>query len=192
MFKNVAYAAAAAVALTAVPASAATVIYTSGSTIGLIAGPSGTFSGGFEASVVTGTGAEVGPDFTATFTFGSPTTGQAAGSAISIALGNMSNINFTGVTLNGVTGTVVNGPVDTAVVFGAPVAFGGTNQLVLTGQLNPPSGMGNGSFGGNVTIAAVPEPTTWALFILGFGTIGAALRRRGSQVRTAKAAIRFA
>lgn len=36
----------------------------------------------------------------------------------------------------------------------------------------------------NVSIAAVPEPTTWAMMILGFGSAGAILRRR----RTATAA----
>lgn len=30
----------------------------------------------------------------------------------------------------------------------------------------------------NLTIAAVPEPTTWALVIMGFGGVGATLRRR--------------
>ena len=34
-------------------------------------------------------------------------------------------------------------------------------------------------FGGNVTInAGVPEPTTWAMFILGFGLAGCSMRRR--------------
>lgn len=33
----------------------------------------------------------------------------------------------------------------------------------------------------NVSIAAVPEPATWALFILGFGLVGGALRRRPAR-----------
>lgn len=33
----------------------------------------------------------------------------------------------------------------------------------------------------SVSIAAVPEPATWALFILGFGAIGGALRRRATR-----------
>lgn len=44
----------------------------------------------------------------------------------------------------------------------------------------------------NIGIAAVPEPTTWALFILGFGMIGAALRRRSRAVRDIKAKLNFA
>ncbi|RYD47999.1 MAG: PEP-CTERM sorting domain-containing protein, partial [Sphingomonadales bacterium] len=40
----------------------------------------------------------------------------------------------------------------------------------------------------SVSIAAVPEPATWALFILGFGAIGTALRRKASR----RVALRFA
>ncbi|RYE61473.1 MAG: PEP-CTERM sorting domain-containing protein, partial [Oxalobacteraceae bacterium] len=42
------------------------------------------------------------------------------------------------------------------------------------------------SFGGyveNISLAAVPEPATWALCILGFGAIGGTMRRRSSAVR---------
>lgn len=34
----------------------------------------------------------------------------------------------------------------------------------------------------STALAAVPEPESWALLILGFGVVGAAARRRGSQV----------
>lgn len=40
----------------------------------------------------------------------------------------------------------------------------------------------------SVTVAAVPEPSTWALLMLGFASIGAALRRRKSVARPAFAA----
>lgn len=49
-----------------------------------------------------------------------------------------------------------------------------------------------GGYIDNITLAAVPEPTTWALFILGFGAIGYAMRRRSSKVRVAKASLNFA
>jgi hypothetical protein len=52
------------------------------------------------------------------------------------------------------------------------------------------------SFGGyvdNITlIQAVPEPSTWAMFILGFGVLGFAMRRRNAKVTSAKASLRFA
>lgn len=39
---------------------------------------------------------------------------------------------------------------------------------------------------------AVPEPTTWAMFILGFGMLGFGMRRRNAQVSATKARLRFA
>ena len=40
----------------------------------------------------------------------------------------------------------------------------------------------------NISIGAVPEPTAWALLILGFGVVGGALRRNGPR----RVALRFA
>lgn len=59
--------------------------------------------------------------------------------------------------------------------FTGPVTFNtdqGTVQL---------SSFTNGSFGASVA-GAIPEPSTWALMIVGFGAVGAAMRRRKSQV----------
>jgi hypothetical protein len=42
-----------------------------------------------------------------------------------------------------------------------------------------------GPVGAIVSTAAVPEPTTWALMIMGFGSIGALLRRRRGQLALA-------
>ena len=42
---------------------------------------------------------------------------------------------------------------------------------------------------GSVTsVAAVPEPGTWALMLLGFGAVGVSMRRRGTGYTLAKAA----
>jgi hypothetical protein len=38
-----------------------------------------------------------------------------------------------------------------------------------------------GAFGANIELAGVPEPATWAMTIVGFGGVGAALRRRRLQ-----------
>lgn len=35
-----------------------------------------------------------------------------------------------------------------------------------------------GSLGGTITIAALPEPGTWAMMIIGFGAVGFSLRRK--------------
>jgi hypothetical protein len=44
---------------------------------------------------------------------------------------------------------------------------------------------GVGSFGGNVPGAVVPEPATWAMMIMGFGGVGALMRRRRHATRLA-------
>ncbi|HEY2835829.1 MAG TPA: PEPxxWA-CTERM sorting domain-containing protein [Rhizomicrobium sp.] len=68
--------------------------------------------------------------------------------------------------------------------FGGPGYDPGTDILPLA--FTPDDGNGNKGGGGSdppflsptlPSIAAVPEPATWALFILGFGFIGAQLRR---------------
>lgn len=53
----------------------------------------------------------------------------------------------------------------------------GTFSLAIQGT----PGAQNGSLGGTVafqSMAAVPEPGTWAMMLLGFGAIGASMRRR--------------
>ena len=190
MKKVVLFAAGVAALALAAPAQAATVVYTSGPTIGLIE-RDGIHSGAFEASVISD--AQFDPAFTANFTFVTPFSGTAAASAISIALNAASNLNFTSIALNGMGGTVTNGTIDQAFITSMLVP-GGLNTLTFTGLLNPPSGDGNAAFGGNVTFAAtaVPEPATWAMFILGFGALGFGLRRRNAQVSANKARLHFA
>ena len=71
-------------------------------------------------------------------------------------------------TLNGLPGMTLS-------LFGLTLAantdymfnFGGTNSNSGTGTLN-----------GNVSISPVPEATTWAMMILGFGAMGLLIRRR--------------
>lgn len=62
-------------------------------------------------------------------------------------------------------------------VIPGPIPGGGGGGVFF-----PPSGGGGGGGGGVVpqppAIVPVPEPTTWAMMILGFGMIGAMLRRR--------------
>ncbi|MDO6416508.1 PEPxxWA-CTERM sorting domain-containing protein [Sphingomonas sp. BIUV-7] len=58
---------------------------------------------------------------------------------------------------------------------GGTLASGGTFRVenYVSGGTNSPV-----SINGSVAAAAVPEPATWAMFIGGFGLLGATLRRR--------------
>lgn len=54
------------------------------------------------------------------------------------------------------------------------------------------NGAGSNAFNFEVLAnGAVPEPSTWALLILGFGAVGAGLRRRNSAGARARATLRF-
>lgn len=58
-----------------------------------------------------------------------------------------------------------------------------TANLTFSASVNDPYGPALD----NVSISAVPEPATWGLMILGFGAIGAFLRRRAPRRTTALA-----
>ena len=49
----------------------------------------------------------------------------------------------------------------------------GMQQIMVRGSAGA-----NGSYFGLLTLSGVPEPSTWALMIMGFGVTGGALRRR--------------
>ena len=71
---------------------------------------------------------------------------------------------------------------NSAVPYGAVIATDGLLSL-RSGHASPylfGPGFDGRNFNGSITyrIAAVPEPASWALMILGFGGAGAALRRR--------------
>jgi hypothetical protein len=53
-----------------------------------------------------------------------------------------------------------------------------SNQPTVTFRLDSPEGIQLMALGWNPRVAAIPEPATWTMMILGFGGIGAALRRR--------------
>ena len=53
--------------------------------------------------------------------------------------------------------------------------------------LNFTGGAGS-QFNGTANLTAVPEPATWAMMLLGFGGIGAAMRRRRKTIRLAQIA----
>jgi hypothetical protein len=190
MFKQAAIFAIAA-AIAAVPASAATTVTGGGAVTLTPAGPGAVSSPiSFDVS---GTGA-----FTVTFTFTNPFNPAAANGSASfnfdpdLLVFTGGNFSGGGVFAIGGTGTGSSIQVDRLALAGGP------QWLTLSGTLNPLATPGGGNnfarIGGSITLtgAAIPEPATWALFILGFGAIGHTMRRRSSKVRVAKASLNFA
>lgn len=61
---------------------------------------------------------------------------------------------------------------------------GGPGGGFIPGGSSGGGSSGGGSSGGTTPpVPGIPEPGTWALMILGFGAVGASLRRRNRQVR---------
>jgi hypothetical protein len=136
-------------------------------------GSDGSFSGTFGDTGITN------PTFTDTFTFTLPT-GLASSTVSSTFQGATTDVNFTSVTLNGTQFNVGDaGKNEFRFVDNLPVTSG-PQTLIVSG-----TSAGNGSFSGTIAFAprAVPEPASWALMILGFGGVGASLRRRQAMGR---------
>jgi len=194
MKKYLALAAAGLCAATiATPASAAVVIYHASNPGGAVtltpAGPGAVSSGiGFD---VLGVGA-----FTATFSFTNPYTPAAAQGSASFNF-DPDIITFTsGVFSGGLSTFVVTpGPTGTAIQVDLASMPAGPQTLTLMGTLTTaPRGNSFARIGGSITLtdAAVPEPATWAMFILGFGAVGSFMRRRNAAVRSTRASLTFA
>ena len=149
------------------------------------------------ASVVTGSGQTLTPpdsglfgakitggptSFSDTFTFTIAGSAGSLNSQVSTLLLNGSqNINFTSILLDSTyaftkTSTDPN-PETWALV--NPVLVGlGSHTITVAGNLLGP----NGSYSGTLNVAAVPEPATWAMMLLGFGAMGLVIRRRRQPV----------
>lgn len=84
----------------------------------------------------------------------------------------------------GGTGTLLGSQVflanteDTSQPFGlGSVSFSGIGRSLVLSGTDGSLGLDNIDFGTS-TVGAVPEPATWAMMLLGFGVVGASLRRR--------------
>lgn len=96
------------------------------------------------------------------------------------------NVNFVsnGVRLNGtVIPSTSSGVNERRYLFNFRIPTGGLQNIVVRGSAGV-----NGTYAGLLTLSGVPEPSSWALMIVGFGLTGAALRRRAQP----KATVTFA
>ena len=143
----------------------------------------GTVSGGIER-----TGLRAGTNQQDRYIFRLGQDGLGSGSITTTLAGVMNgvtDVDFLSASLfNGVTTFIVPLSGIGAFEFGnltnIPIFNGNTNILTINYTAR-----GNGSYGGNLSFvpvaAAVPEPATWALMLLGFAGIGFAMRRRTKQ-----------
>src|SRR5437899_133978 len=129
----------------------------------------GSFTGTF-----TDTGLGLG-GFSESFTFQMPTGIAGATISTNFTTDQSNNIDFSSAAFNGhALNLTPNGQVEFGSLVGVPVTSG-TQTLVVNG-----SSGGNGSFSGTLSFEriVVPEPAAWAMMIVGFGGIGAGIRRK--------------
>ena len=134
-----------------------------------------------------------GGNFTDVFKVILPNSSVTA-SVITVALrgdNKLGDIDFSSITLNGIEFTKTRsdtsgGPLEAvseSFVLRPPADFmAGTYDLILVGRA-----YGNSSYSGTINAdvtAAVPEPATWAMMLVGFGAVGYTMRRRKSKVTT--------
>ena len=158
-----------------------------------ITGPSGAF--GDDSVTCANNG--VSCSFSRTFTFTTPAGYNLASSDISSVLtGNnqATNIDFSSVTLNGVEFNILStGTQEFRNLLNQTLIASGLNTLLVSGTVGAAGSAtpANASFSGDLSfatqVAAVPEPATWGLMVVGFGMIGAAARSRKT-----KTTVRFA
>jgi len=121
--------------------------------------------------------------FTDTFDFTTTRDGTGSLAFSTNAVNLLQSLTFSGV-VGDVTFSTGSGSFDVAVLGsghlgsleGAPILANMGNVLSISGLAH-----GNAFYNGSVTFAptaAVPEPATWSLLILGFGAMGARLRHQ--------------
>ena len=140
-----------------------------------ITGPSGTF--GDDQVVCTG-GAIAPCPFSFTFEFDTPLGFNISSMDISsIRSSSMTNIDFGIVTFNDVNFLIKDtGQQEFRNLFDQSLVTGGRNFLKVSGL----SG-GDGAYAGTISfaqVAAIPEPATWMMMLLGFAGIGFTMRRK--------------
>ena len=92
------------------------------------------------------------------------------------------DIDFSSVLLNGAAfalTTDANGRTDRGSILNQPLLA--NNTLRVSGLAGTATGGADASFSGTLSFAAVPEPATWAMMLVGFGAVGFGMRRRQSR-----------
>ena len=181
---------AAAAALTLAPAAQAATILPGNP--GGVAGAFFNVSGDIASGPISATFGRSGIDagtFTDEFVFQIDQMGLGSGSITTILAGlsgSMTDLDFNTVTFS--NGSTV---FDVAISdMGFQETGGLSNVPIMSGVLNTLTvnytSRGQGSYGGNLAFApavsAIPEPSTWAMMILGFGAVGVAMRRRRKDI----------
>lgn len=140
-----------------------------------ITGPSGTFGDGD----VTCGAAATPCTFTRSFEFVTPAGFNIASIDISsiATVDPITDIDFSSVTFNGISfATLSTGTQEFRNLLNQSLVPGGNNVLNVNGT----SG-GNAAFSGTLSfasVAAVPEPTTWMLMLMGMAGVGFSMRRK--------------
>lgn len=180
--------AAAALALScgAIPAEATILAFT-GSVTGIsVGGPDPTCAPlPFRTSIAPST--TVGASSLGSFTYSSNIC-QGGGPVNGIFAINFANGSISGTQVGTATPTSTAGLFDLLLSYNILAGTGdflgatGSFSGVGTADARTPPTQISLAFTGNIDAPAVPEPTSWALMILGFGTIGWAARRRRQRV----------
>lgn len=126
-------------------------------------------------------------NFSNTFNFTWPVLGISSGTISSSFTSKANDLNFTSVTLNGTPFVSViggSGLPEFRFLTNLPVTAG-PQQLVVTGYSPGKSATYSGTL--SFSPAAVPEPATWALMIIGFGATGSMIRARARRTGSALA-----
>lgn len=119
--------------------------------------------------------------FDDSFTFTIPQNGVGSGSiSTSFSSGSANKLTISNLFVNGISYALTTTAAgQSATVGNIPITFGMLNTIRVVGFTN-----GSGVYSGTATFAAapVPEPSVWAMMIIGFGAVGVAFRRRSTKV----------
>ena len=158
----------------------ASVFATSAQAAITISGSSGTFG---EDNVVCPAGTPAPCTFTQNYEFVTPVGFNIASISVqTLATANpLTNIDFSTVTFNGVNfnNLLGTGTQELRNLLNQSVVPGATNRISVNGTTG-----GDAAFNGTIqfaSMAAVPEPTTWMLMLMGMAGIGFSMRRKEKQ-----------